>query len=403
MTTDIRILCLTTAALLAGCSGPGETEQPPASAGHESALPATTTGADTDSQEAPLAIAAADTLGDARAARGDTLALVDALKMVLATASTPAELHGKLGRAYFRNGQFDKAASEYDLALDAEPTNIEFQVGVARALSRGSGDPAATHDALGKLVGKFPDAAHLRIERAKNLRRAGEIDAAMEELQAAIELSDGDPTAQVEYHLTMGRKLRMDRNEEQAVDEYKSALSLDPDNAQATLGLHLTETKVHTRKGDLDAAVDAARKAVDADPTSTQALYAYHSAMGKLLKERGQYEEAITEFIHCSELAPASAGAANALGSIYLVAKRFDDAATHLKRAIEFEPEHLGAHHGLAKAYERLQWHELARETWAKVLELDENGRYQQEARLHIEIIDQIGDLSSAPEGAVAP
>ncbi|MAE71817.1 MAG: hypothetical protein CME06_15270 [Gemmatimonadetes bacterium] len=403
MTMNTRILFLTTAALLTGCGGAGETEQPLVDAGNEGTQPATTTTGDADIQGPSLAIAAADTLAGPQAATGDTLALVDALKMVLATASTPAELHGKLGRTYFRSGQFDKAADAFRLALNAEPTNIEFQVGMARALNRGTGDEAAVRAALDELVAKFPDAAHLRIERAKTFRRAGEIETALEELQAAIELSDGDPTAQVEYHLTMGRKLRMDRDEEKAVAEYKSALSLDPDNAQATLGLHLTETKLHTRKGDHDAAVEAARRAVDADPTSTQALYAYHSAMGKQLKDRGQYEEAITEFIHCSELAPTSAGAANALGSIYLVAKRFDDAATHLKRAIEIEPRHLGAHHGLAKAYERLQWHELARETWAKVLELDEKGRYEQEARLHIEIIDQIGDLSAAPEGATAP
>ena len=404
MTIDHRICCLAAAALIAGCGAEEEpavqhdaAPEPP-----ESVAPA---DPDTGNLAPPTSALAAGTTADTlRAAPvpGDSLALVDALKMVLSSASTPAELHLKLGQTYLRSGQYQQSADEFILALEADPTSMEAQSGIARALNR-LADPAAARETLEDLLVRHPDAALLLVSHAKTLRRAGEIEAAVQELTRAVELSDADPTAQIELHLTTGRQLRMTQDNAGAIGEYKMALALDPDNAQATLGLHLTQARLHAAKGDHDAAVDAARKAVDSGPTSTQALYAYHSNMGKLLKESGQYEEAITEFVHCTELAPKSAGAANALGSIYLAAQRFDDAAAHLKRAVDLDSTHLGARHGLAKAYERLQWHDLARDAWSQVLVLDSEGRYQEEARLHIQIIDQISDLSPVAESGTRP
>jgi hypothetical protein len=127
--------------LLAGCGGSETPEggRPPvedydarsadpgpdgASASDTSAAGAADVGVDyaTPTYEAPEPPLTGSSLTEG--ASGDTLALVEALKMVLGSSTSPLDLHLQLGQVYLKSGQYERAVDEYGEALAIAPTPV---------------------------------------------------------------------------------------------------------------------------------------------------------------------------------------------------------------------------------------------------------------------------------------
>ena len=323
----------------------------------------------------------------------DTVPLVEALKLVLASSSTPMRYHLQLAQVYYKSGDYARAATEYNAALDIDSRDATAQVVLARAITRdATGEDQTT--ALAGLVERFPRSARIALEYGKALRRNGDLSGAVATLKKAAGLDRDDSEALYEYHLTRGRMLRQEQDLSGAINALSAAVELFPDKRNARLELHITETRVEAQRGDFVAAVDAARRAVDADPSSAAALYAYHFNMGHLNRSRKQFPESILEFQRACELAPSTTGPHVALGHALVLAGRHAEARTKLEYALSLDEENLNALHSLAKVYESIDERSLARETWVRLLEIDTAGRYEEEGKIHLHLLDRIDSMS---------
>ncbi len=129
-------------------------------------------------------------------------------------------------------GKWDEAETFYDKALDESPRSPAAHFGIATLMRLRN----RSHDALAHFrtaVDGWPDNADLRLNYAQALADVGQHAAAIDELNAAVSLRAGDPTADYlagQVLLTAGRL-------EEAKRRFERALQLDPDNQEIRSGL----------------------------------------------------------------------------------------------------------------------------------------------------------------------
>jgi CHAT domain-containing protein len=128
----------------------------------------------------------------------------------------------------------------------------------------------------------------------------------------------------------------------------------------------------------------------------------YH-ALGDYLLAAGQFDEALAQFTKASELDPNNARLQNDMGVALLEkagATGLDDEAgkgladvgvslSHFDRALELDGSLPDALFNRALALERLKTFEQAREAWTKYLERDSSSGWADEARRHLERLDE--------------
>lgn len=178
---------------------------------------------------------------------------------------------------------------------DPEAQRLAKEVAVAKALSSvaaGQIDDAIRD--LTMLRDQNPDFADARVGLAKAYIAKRQVDAALAELQKAVEVSPGDAEAQ--YQLG-----------------YVS----------------------HVLKGNAAAAVGPYEKAVAAEPGNA----VYRTSLGAALTATGQYDRAVAELQKVTEAAPERPDAWIYLGQAYLNAKRYKDALAPLVKATQLAPQ----------------------------------------------------------------
>ena len=122
---------------------------------------------------------------------------------------------------------------------------------------------------------------------------------------------------------------------EEAADAFRRAAELDPKYGQAYFNLALAQLKLG-REREADAALQAA-------------VRAYYTA-GDEHYEAGRLKEAEESYRGMLQIDPGYVPALLRLGLVCNTARRFDEAAAHLRRAVEREPANPYAHEGLAEA-----------------------------------------------------
>lgn len=124
------------------------------------------------------------------------------------------------------------------------------------------------------------------------------------------------------------------------------ALEIDGRLAEAHASLGLIKTNY---EWDWAGADDEFRRAIDADPgyASTHHWYASHLMMA------GRLEEAVAEIETARELDPLSSQYGVNLGLGYLLMCRYEQAAEHLRRVLDTNPDHFPALLVLGAVYER--------------------------------------------------
>lgn len=129
----------------------------------------------------------------------------------------------------------------------------------------------------------------------------------------------------------------------------------------------------------------------------------YH-ALGNHLLAAGQFDEALAQFTKASELDPNNARLQNDIGVALLekagaaagpddeVGKGYADVGAslaHFERALELDGSLLDAIFNRALALERLKAFGQAQEAWMRYLERDSSSGWAEEARRHLELLDE--------------
>ena len=256
---------------------------------------------------------------------GQTSQAKSYLQQAASLASCDPAPHLILGELYWREEAYDQAAKAYEDALALDPTNADawYLLGTIRYLFLQ--DYPAAIEAESKAIALHPDMPEalwvlgaIALDQ-KDYATAADILARYTEL---------NPTYALGY-VSLGDAYAGLGRWEDAAKAYQEALDISPDaTAYISLGLALH------RLGRLDQAADAFESALKLDPT----IAAARQALGDIAFQQGQWEEAASEYNKALSLDENAEAHAN-LAQIDVNLGRLDDAISHLKRAIELDPD----------------------------------------------------------------
>ncbi len=226
-----------------------------------------------------------------------------------------------------KRGNDREAISYYSRVPSADESHIEARVRLA-ILSAKQGDIAAARQNLHDLRLQHPEQRKRLYQiEGELLRQAGQPEAAMDTLTAALELFPGDFTLLYTRALMAEVVGRIDIVEQ----DLKYILERDPEHVDALNALGYT---LADRTDRYKEAYGYITRALDLKPDS----YAILDSMGWVLYRLGNHEEAITYLRRSIELHHDHEVAAH-LGEVLWVSGKTEEAIEIWKRALEEFPD----------------------------------------------------------------
>ncbi len=170
------------------------------------------------------------------------------------------------------------------------------------------------------------------------LLQRGDVDAAMEQIQMAVQLQPNDEASQKNLGSALLEKGQVD----EAIIHFQNALSLEPRDAGAenNLGFALY------RKGRTDEAIAHYQKALALQPNDTGARH----NLGSALIHEGEVQEAIAQFQKVLDIQPDSAEAHNDMADAFAGLGREKEAIQNWEKALASRPQYMPALNNLAWA-----------------------------------------------------
>jgi tetratricopeptide (TPR) repeat protein len=284
-----------------------------------------------------------------------------------------------LGVAYYQKGSLEQAIFTWLKGLTADPDNLDLQGNLAVAYLE-SGDVDRAINELEKLLVKSPkDAMTLSNLGAAYLQKKN-AQKALEYFQSAIANKENKPKADNNnrlmptltdgtLHLNLGAAYLELGNPSQAISELEKSKQLEPDNydvhrnlAQAYLkskryedAIKEIETALRYKKDDpyLYAYLSQAYVETNQKPRAIEVArqgipYAkgqlkgdFHKNIGVVYVEEKKYNEAISAFKEAVNLNWNDVKAHHYLGMTYAQAGKFEEAKRSLRTALHMEPNNL--------------------------------------------------------------
>jgi tetratricopeptide (TPR) repeat protein len=251
-----------------------------------------------------------------------------------ATLTIALELH--------RAGRYADAARRYHGLLAREPENADA-LHLFGVMHHECGHSGRAAELIGRAVALRPQAAAFHANLAEVHRKLGQHEQAIDCCRTALKLEPEFPEAAN----NLGLALQALGRREEAIEAFLTALRTRPGFALArnNLGIVLREL------GRADEALEAFRAAVAIDPGLAMA----RANLGQALIDAGEPEEALP---HCQEavrLQPDLAAAHNSLGNAYTALERRPEALAAYAEAFRLSPELGGArvHANLGLALQR--------------------------------------------------
>ena len=222
-----------------------------------------------------------------------------------------------LGKAQFTLQRYEPAAEALEHMQGVSSENAEASYWLERTYQ------ALGAQAYAQLQESFPDSWRTHQLRAEGYGLRGNLDEAVKEYQAALELRPNEP----ELHEALGQLYLDNRNDDGAQSELKKALALDA--------------------------------------SRTHALY----LLGRLSVQKRDNEQAVSYLQRALRLQPDFAEASGLLGTAYVRLGQFANAVPKLEKAAPLD--HYGSvHYQLFLAYRKLGQTELAQKALARSQEL---------------------------------
>ncbi|HXY55265.1 MAG TPA: tetratricopeptide repeat protein [Nitrospirota bacterium] len=116
-----------------------------------------------------------------------------------------------------------------------------------------------------------------------------------------------------------------------AIENYRAAINLKPDDVMA----HNNLGNAYLNQGRLGEAIEEFHVAVRLKPEAPLT----HDNLGYVYFKQGRPDEAIKEYKTALKFAPGIAEIHNNLGYVYFTTGRFDDAAEEFRTALELKPD----------------------------------------------------------------
>lgn len=286
-------------------------------------------------------------LGHALEAKGDMARAEAAYRKAIAEdASRIAPVIGLAG-VLRRTGRAAEAEPMLAQVIEKSPGAVEAykeQARVKIALGR-SQEAIADANLAAAMAENDPEAqelvAEVKVARALEALGQGQTDLAVQEL---TQLRDQDPESAA-IRLGLARAQIARRDGDAALPELQKAVELDPRNAEAQYQLGYVQ---HVMKQNAAAAVGSFEKAVALEPGNTL----FRTSLGQALTDAGQLDRAVEELTRVTTTEGYSGWQAwYSLGAAQLKGNRYREAVAALEKAVAAKPDNAQAEAFLAWSY----------------------------------------------------
>ena len=286
-----------------------------------------------------------------------------------------AQTYFNLGRAQYRQEQYELAISNFDLALRIKPDFAEAYDGrgSAKVILRQYESAITDFDAALRINPNLAQAYYGRGSAKANL---GQYEAAITDFDAALHINPNFAGAYydrgstwfllkqygvaisdfnaalrinsnyIEAYNDRGRAKDMLGEHEAAISDYNEALRINPDFAVAYLNRGIAKSML----GEHKAAISDYNEALRINPDFANP----HYGLGIAKYELGQYEDAIFHYDAALRINPDFVEAYNNRGTIKLALERYEAAITDFDDTLRINPNHIAAHYNLGIAKSEL-------------------------------------------------
>ena len=288
--------------------------------------------------------AATGALAHAQAAKGDMAAAEATYRQAIAADPTAIGPIVGLASVLRATGRAAEAEPMLKKAIDSSPGAVEAYKEMARvkvALGR-SQEAISDANLAAAMAENDPEAKELvvevRVARSLQDVSAGQIDLAVQDL---TQLRDQNPGSAV-VRLGLGRAQIARRDADAALAELQKAVEIDPKNAEAQYQLGYVQQVMKQNPG---AAVPPFEKAVEAEPGNAM----FRTSLGSALLGAGQTDRAVEQLTKVTSAEGYSGWQAwFYLGAAQLKASRFKEAASALEKSLAAKPDNAEAEAYLA-------------------------------------------------------
>lgn len=240
------------------------------------------------------------------------------------------ELHNNMGRIHLRNGDLDKARSEFMAALELDQRNADALLNLA-TIERAKGRLGDAETLVKRALSVDPNSIGALSQLAELARDQGNLDEAVRLFEEALAIDDSLPFLHMGYGDVLQRASRFD----EAEAAFKLVLELDPDAFKAHYNLGVT----YGNQGRIDEAVAEYEKALEMQPDHPEAALV-HNNLGAIALDRGDSGTAAEHFEQAVARAPRNLESRYNLALIYLDQREVEKAIENLEAAALVAPNH---------------------------------------------------------------
>ena len=229
----------------------------------------------------------------------------------------------QLGLIHARKGAFEKAKTQYQLAIELDPelSLPHFQLGYLLT-QQGKFEEAVPF--YQKAIALYPDHTGAYYQLANAYFRVGKQDEGKRHLEKFREIKAKERFDLAERSLKKGEI-------DEALTAFQRTLDMDATFAPAYARLSV----IALQQNDLETAAQYLQRALEIRPN----FAAGHYQLGSIYHKQGEIEKAIDSFEAALTLKPNFASACNALAWLYAEGeKNIDEAITLARQAVKLKP-----------------------------------------------------------------
>lgn len=242
------------------------------------------------------------------------------------------------GDRYFKDGQYEKAADSFSVAISMQSNVAQFYFARGAAYQYSKEYDKALGE-YNKALELNPELTEAYCNRGFTYIQLNEYSKALHDFDKTIEL---DPQLDMAYNnrgFVYSALLQYDK----AINDFNKAIELNPEFEIA----YINRGDVYGNLGDYNKAISDYGKAIELKP---QFVEAYNNR-GAAFNCLGDYDRAIADFEKVIALQPEFANPYKHYGVIYRKKGDYDKAVEYLTKAIERNPKYKEAYEERAEVY----------------------------------------------------
>jgi tetratricopeptide (TPR) repeat protein len=269
---------------------------------------------------------------------------IAALKAIVKSAETEAQINHLLGLAYYQKNDFQHAIEFFSLSVKQSPAGGKQYKQAMQLLATSHyylGQVKEAIPYLEQVVSWMPENSEMNYALGVAYIKTQNLNKSREAFARMFAVASDSPAA----YLFNAQMLVREKIEEAAEKELQKALALDAKLPQANFLLG----EIAIYKANVDAGIELMKKEIALNPGFAMAYY----RLGEALTRQQKWDESIAPLQKSIWLSPYFSGAYIVLGKTYLKKSDLANAEAMLRQAIRMDVNNFSAHHLLAQVLQQ--------------------------------------------------